>query len=42
MPERFGSWQTIYHRFNSWTKDGTWQRMAQALLRKLNRQRQVD
>jgi len=42
MPERFGSWQTIYHRFNSWTKDGTWQRISQALLGKLNRQRQVE
>lgn len=42
MPERFGAWQTIYHRFNTWTKDGTWQRIMQALLAKLNRQRQVE
>ncbi len=41
LPERFGSWQTIYHRFNLWTKDGTWHRISQALLAKLNRQRQV-
>jgi len=37
-----GPWPTIYHRFNSWTKDGLWQRISQALLAKLNRQRQVE
>jgi transposase len=42
MPERFGPWQTIYHRFNTWTKDGTWQRISQALLAKLHRQRQIE
>lgn len=24
IPEKYGPWQTIYHRFNNWRKDGTW------------------
>ncbi|MBU0741151.1 transposase [bacterium] len=23
LPERDGPWQSIYHRFNAWRKDGT-------------------
>lgn len=28
---RFGPWQTVYHRFNLWSKDGTWDRVLVAL-----------
>ena len=27
VPERYGPWQTVYERFRSWTKDGTWERL---------------
>lgn len=28
---RFGPWQTVYDRFNRWSKDGTWDRLLLAL-----------
>ena len=28
---RFGAWQTVYDRFNRWSKDGTWERIWVAL-----------
>ncbi len=28
---RFGPWQTVYERFNKWSKDGTWARILAAL-----------
>jgi transposase len=24
LPERYGKWNTVYHRFNEWTKKGIW------------------
>jgi transposase len=27
LPERFGKWDTVYHRFNEWCKKGVWQRI---------------
>ncbi|MFG2736447.1 transposase [Streptomyces harbinensis] len=26
LPECFGPWQTVYHRFSVWAKDGAWAR----------------
>jgi transposase len=31
LPERYGPWQTCYDRFRCWQRDGTWQRLLQAL-----------
>lgn len=31
LPERFGAWQSVYHYFNAWTADGTFD----AILRRL-------
>ena len=31
LPKKFGPWQTVYDRYNKWTKDGTWQRIFDAL-----------
>ena len=28
---RFGPWQTVYTRFNRWSKDGTWDRVLRDL-----------
>ncbi len=27
LPERFGKWDTVYHRFNEWCKKEVWQRV---------------
>lgn len=29
LPERFGSWQTVYERFARWEADGTWGRLLE-------------
>jgi transposase len=31
LPERFGKWDTVYHRFNEWSKRGVWQRLFEAV-----------
>lgn len=31
LPERFGKWDTVYHRFNEWCKKGVWQRVLGAV-----------
>jgi len=31
LPERFGPWQTVYHRFRSWTRKGVWDRILRHL-----------
>ncbi len=33
LPERFGKWDTVYHRFNQWCKKGVWQRLFEAVSR---------
>jgi transposase len=31
LSERFGEWNSIYQRFNRWSKSGVWERVFQAL-----------
>jgi transposase len=31
LPERFGLWNSVFQRFNRWSKSGVWQRVFQAL-----------
>jgi len=31
LPERFGPWQTVYHYFNTWRKQGLYDRILEAL-----------
>lgn len=31
LPQKYGPWQTIYSRFNKWSKDGTWERIFHSL-----------
>src|SRR6516165_6153458 len=31
LPERFGHWDTVYKRFNRWSKKGTWKAVFEAL-----------
>jgi putative transposase len=30
LPERFGEWNSVYQRFNRWSKGGVWARVFQA------------
>jgi transposase len=34
--ETYGPWQTVYERFNRWSKDGTWGRLLEALHARLD------
>jgi transposase len=31
LPERFGSWKTVYNRFDRWAKRGVWKRLFEEL-----------
>ena len=31
LPERYGLWNSVYQRFNRWTKTGVWERVFTAL-----------
>jgi transposase len=31
LPDRFGTWDTVYHRFNGWCQKGVWQRVREAV-----------
>jgi|SRR6266516_4060507 len=31
LPERFGHWNSVWKRFDRWSKKGTWQRVFEAL-----------
>ncbi|MEU9709561.1 IS5 family transposase [Streptomyces sp. NPDC059164] len=31
LPERYGSWKTVYERHRRWSADGTWDRLLQAV-----------
>ena len=31
LPERFGDWNNVWHRFDRWAKKGVWQRVFEAL-----------
>jgi len=42
LPERYGPWQSIYHWFNLWRKDGTWDRILEALHIRLDQQGCID
>lgn len=42
MPERYGPWQSVYHRFNAYRKDGTFDRILSALQMKLNEKGLLD
>jgi transposase len=42
LPDRFGPWQTAYEWFNRWSRDGTWDRVLEALQIRLDREGRVD
>src|SRR5437016_11895648 len=42
LPERYGPWGSVYHRFNRWKKDGTLDRILKALRIRLDKQGYID
>ncbi|HEV3258674.1 MAG TPA: IS5 family transposase [Gemmataceae bacterium] len=42
LPERYGPWQTVYDRFNRWRQDGTWAKILDALLLRLDKAGVID
>ena len=42
IPERYGSWKTIYDRFNRYRRDGTLDQMLEALQVRLDRDGLID
>lgn len=42
LPERYGSWQSVYTRFRRWTKAGVWDRLFAAIQREADAAGQID
>ena len=42
LPEHFGPYQTVFHRFNAWRKDGTLDRILERLHLRLDREGRLD
>lgn len=42
LPERYGPWQTVYEWFNRWRREGTWDKMLEALQIRLDREGRID
>ena len=42
LPERYGKWQSVNHRFNRWRRDGTFDRVLKALQIRLDQQGKID
>jgi transposase len=42
VPERYGPWQTVYDRFNRWRHDGTWAKVLDTLLLRLDKAGGID
>jgi transposase len=40
--DTYGPWQTVYERFNRWSKDGTWGRLLEALHARLDAAGKID
>ena len=42
LPDRYGPWQTVYHWFNCWRRDGTLRQLAEALADRLHGDGRID
>jgi transposase len=42
LPERYGPWGSVYHRFNRWKKDGTIDKILKALRIRLDKDGYID
>ncbi|MEM6363953.1 MAG: IS5 family transposase [Planctomycetota bacterium] len=42
LPEAFGKWQTVYARFRRWNLEGLWDRIYNAVLKRLDQRNRID
>ena len=42
LPERYGSWKTVYSRFRRWSEQGIWDQVFAALLEEAQRRGDLD
>lgn len=42
LPERFGKWKTVYHYFNQWSRDGTFDAILRRLQSAMVDVREID
>lgn len=42
LPERYGPWQTVWHRFNKWREEGVLEAIREGLLEVLNDAGKLD
>jgi len=42
LPEEFGPWETVYWRFNTYRRDGTFDRILERLQMKLDEEGKID
>ena len=42
LPARYAPWQSVYHWFNTWRRDGTWDRVLEQLQIRLDREGRID
>jgi transposase len=42
MPERYGAWQTVYHRFQHWASAGTFPVLMEGMIAEAAARGQVD
>jgi transposase len=42
LPRRFGPWQTVFHYFTRWRKDGTFNQVLTTLQIRLDKQSRID
>jgi transposase len=42
LPDRYGKWKSVYHRFNRWRREGLFDRILKALQIRLDKQGKTD
>lgn len=42
MPERYGKWQSVYHRYQRWSRDGLFDRLLQRMHLALDEEGRID
>ena len=42
LPERYGSWKTVYERFRRWRDEGVFDRMLERLQMRLDKEGRID
>jgi transposase len=42
LPERYGKWKSVYHRFNRWRREGLFDHILKALQIRLDKQGKID